>query len=711
MKHVLAITLIVTLAACCTAQDPAKGPSSVADRSNEEPVSLPKYMTPQERLLPLPIPVRDGRVPPSGTVHCAAEYERCDGLFFAWEGYTSTITSMIVPMTTLDPEAMAYVVVDTASEQSSAYSTLNSAGADMSQVEFIIRTTDTVWIRDYGPRYIFEDGVRAIIDHTYNRPRPNDNLLNDYISSLWGEPQYDIPLTHGGGNFHLFTNGDAFMSTLILTENPGLSEQDVKDLFSDYQNVDLTIYPGFPTSFDSTQHIDMWMMPVGDDKIIIGQYAASSGQPYTITENAVTDLLARGYTVYRTPGWNSGGTHYTYTNAVIFNDLIFVPQFNHANDTTAMTVFQNALPDYTAIPVDCSSIIGAAGAIHCIVMHVPAYELGPEPTVILQVPNGGEIWTIGEQYDIEWFANDDVAVTSIDILLSTDGGATYPHEIATGLANTGAYNWEVPALASEQCRVKVIAYDGDSNTGTDFSEADFTITVNGPRVIYEFNMDTNPGWTTEGLWAYGVPTGGGGQYGGPDPTSGYTRDFVYGYNLNGDYENNLPMTNLTSTALDCTGLSQVTFSFWRWLGVEQPSYDHAYLSVSTNGTAFTTLWANTSEVADSSWVYQEYDISAIADGQETIYLRWTMGPTDYTWQFCGWNIDDVRITAIQEYMLGDMNCDHDVNSYDIDPFIVAIAGQEAYEAIYDCHWLNGDMNGDNDVNAYDIDAFIAAVGG
>ncbi len=338
----------------------------------DEPVSLPRYLTEEEKLLPpLELPTRFA--PPTGSVYCPPEYAYNEGIFFAWEGYTDLITEMVVNITTLDPEAICYVVVDSSSEQSSVSGTLIGAGADMNQVEFVVRVTDTVWIRDYGPRFIFEDGSQAIIDHTYNRPRPNDNLLNDYISSSMGIPQYDIPLYHGGGNFHLFGNGDAFMTDLILDENPGMSEADVQQLYLEYQNVDLTIYPGFPTSFDSTQHIDMWMLPVDDDEIIIGEYSPSTGQPYTITENAVADLISRGYTVHRTPGWSSGWTHYTYTNAVIMNDMVFLPEFNgySTQNAQALAVFQAAFEDRTIIQVDCSSIIHAAGAVHCIVMHMP----------------------------------------------------------------------------------------------------------------------------------------------------------------------------------------------------------------------------------------------------------------------------------------------------------------------------------------------------
>ena len=171
--------------------------------------------------------------------------------------------------------------------------------------------------------------------------------------------------------------------------------------------------------------------------------------------------------------------------------------------------------------------------------------------------------------------------------------------------------------------------------------------VAGTGAQYEWNMDSDPGWTISGLWAWGQPTGGGGDHGFPDPTSGYSGNNVYGYNLAGDYQNNLSEMHLTSTAIDCTNLSDVTLRFWRWLGVERSAYDHAYLRVSSNGTSWTNVWTNSTETTDNSWNYQEFDISSIADNQPTVYLRWTMGSTDSSWQYCGWNIDDVQIWAVQ----------------------------------------------------------------
>jgi len=162
---------------------------------------------------------------------------------------------------------------------------------------------------------------------------------------------------------------------------------------------------------------------------------------------------------------------------------------------------------------------------------------------------------------------------------------------------------------------------------------------------YEWTLDTDPGWTTQGLWAWGQPAGGGGQYGGRDPTASHTGSKVYGYNLAGDYPNRLAETHLTTRAINCTGLTQVKLRFRRWLGVERPAYDHAYVRVSRDGVTWTTVWQNTTQIADTAWVQQEIDLSAVADNQPTVYLRWTMGATDWSWQFCGWNLDDIQIWA------------------------------------------------------------------
>ncbi|MBN2134876.1 MAG: hypothetical protein JW737_04025 [Acidobacteria bacterium] len=162
--------------------------------------------------------------------------------------------------------------------------------------------------------------------------------------------------------------------------------------------------------------------------------------------------------------------------------------------------------------------------------------------------------------------------------------------------------------------------------------------------VYYNNFDTNPGWSTQGQWAFGQPTGGGGT----DPVNGFTGANVYGYNLNGDYPNNLSSTEyLTTTAIDCRGYSSVTLKFERWLGVETSTYDHASIEVSNDGYNWLIVWQNPdSTIIDNTWMLQQFDISSVADNQPTVYIRWGMGTTDSSVTYCGWNIDDVQLTGI-----------------------------------------------------------------
>ena len=53
-----------------------------------------------------------------------------------------------------------YVAVDNTTVRSSATSVLTARGVNMSRVFFIVRHMDSIWMRDYGPRYIYQGQCR-----------------------------------------------------------------------------------------------------------------------------------------------------------------------------------------------------------------------------------------------------------------------------------------------------------------------------------------------------------------------------------------------------------------------------------------------------------------------------------------------------------------------------------------------------------------------
>ncbi|HEY6193854.1 MAG TPA: putative Ig domain-containing protein, partial [Candidatus Eisenbacteria bacterium] len=98
------------------------------------------------------------------------------------------------------------------------------------------------------------------------------------------------------------------------------------------------------------------------------------------------------------------------------------------------------------------------------------------PIVVVTAPNTGtEVWASGSTHAITWTATDAAGIGTIDLAYSADGGVTFPFAIASGIANTGTYNWLVPNGSTPTARVRVTARDTYANVGSDMSDANFEV--------------------------------------------------------------------------------------------------------------------------------------------------------------------------------------------------------------------------------------------
>lgn len=469
--------------------------------------NIPKSMTETERryLVEFPNAMSPRAVtpPPTGPIHCVAEYEPMEGLCMAWENFTPVLTEMSKWVTTT-AGGRVFMMFDSAAEQTTGMNTMAAGGVDMGKVVPMVVTTDTVWIRDYGPRYVYEGNCRAVVDHTYNRPRPNDDVQPAYFAGQKKHAFYEHQLVHGGGNYHL--NGPAgptppggrksFATLLIANENPSLTQSQIINIWQNYQNVQTTITAAFPTSVDSTQHIDMWMQICGDNHVIISDWPNNPGSTQdNICDNMAATMTSQGWNVYRTPAFSISGVHYTYTNMVVFNNIIMVPTYTNAtvqpHNTAALNTLQAANPGKTIIGVNAQSVITSAGAIHCIVMHVPQHKGGLNPTVYLKNYRGGETLAHGQQIQLKWISDDDNGVSNVDILLSTDGGQTYPITLASMMPDLGTFNWTVPSnINTSQGRFRVRARDAQGFLGHDSSTSDIIIGNPLPPCPADINGDS-----------------------------------------------------------------------------------------------------------------------------------------------------------------------------------------------------------------------------
>lgn len=444
-------------------------------------------------------------VPTTGLIESPAEYDPMQGVLFCFtSSYQSDVVTDLVSALTGDEnyDEIAYVWVSSSSQQSIATSMFSSAGADMNKVEFIIGPMDSIWMRDYGPHFIFQDGTLCLVDSHYYQTRDNDNfvptLLGDEYLNI---PTYDMGLYYSGGNFQPGPNRSGYVTELVNNDNPssqGFNESIIAGLYQQYQGIDtLHIFPQLPGSVDGTGHIDMWMNIVDENTVIISRFKPGSDPTaISITENAVPYMESLGFDVYRTPAWNVGNTHYTYTNAYRVNDRYFIPYYDSGNsaysdeDDEAYNNFTAAAgPDVEVIPIDCYDIIPASGAIHCIVMQVPR-RINETPAAHISYPDGGEILVSGTTQSIQWEATDtyNQPCDQIDLYYSTDDGSSYTFIAST--TDTGTYDWVVPDLYSDQMRIKIVATAEDSDQTEAVSTEAFTV---APGTQYSYDFSTGAG--------------------------------------------------------------------------------------------------------------------------------------------------------------------------------------------------------------------------
>lgn len=496
MHHVVVSLARLAAASCCVAVSVLAQAQQAALPDFPEGVDAPKGPTPAERTYEEQFPLltpRGSTPPPTGVIRAPGEYEPMQGILLAWEGsatFTNILARMATHITTTG-NADVYIMVDSAAEGTAAVSTiaaLTAPAANMGRVFTFVIPTDTIWIRDYGPRYIYEGNVRAIVDHTYNRPaRTLDNAQPLAWGPLKNHAVYEMPLIHGGGNYHLNGLSQGYATRLISNENPSLTEPQIVAMWQQYQGVTTLLGDAFPTSVDSTQHIDMWVQVAGDSKVMVSDWASppvTNPNVDVLCDNFAAARAGEGWTVGRVPAFSVSGTHYTYTNVVICNNLVLVPSYtnttvvNAGGNGAAIAAWQalrSDLPPQNIVPVACQGIVTSAGVMHCIVMHVPSPLGGTSPTVNLKTLRGPQTLQPGENADIRWATDDDAGVSSIDILLSTDGGATFPTVIAASTADDGQFTWTVPSTYTTQGRIRVVARDAQSNTGSDSSIGDLFI--------------------------------------------------------------------------------------------------------------------------------------------------------------------------------------------------------------------------------------------
>lgn len=371
--------------------------------------------------------------PPTGTPRFVAEFEPMQGVMIR---YPLGIPTSLVAQ--LSNNCHVYCVVSS-SYQSSAQSEFQSAGVNMSNLSFVNAPSDSYWIRDYGPWYIFEDRTPAIVDNRYNRNRPNDDNMSQVFATYWNIPMYGMNLTHTGGNMMEDGRGHGVSDELVFQENNN-NETNVRNKMRDYLGIDpyhVTIDP----QGDYIAHVDCWGKYLAPDKILIAQLPSSSSQ-YALYEQVANYFATTNccwgypYRVYRVqePG---GSTLAPYTNSLILNKTVYVPLgSNSSYNQQAIAVYQEALPGYEIVGVtnnDWYTGWENTDALHCRTRGV--MDFGMLFVDHRDVKFGVQQWqdSIAITSKFIAYSGQDLKQDSLLVYYSIDGGAyQVAHMTATG---------------------------------------------------------------------------------------------------------------------------------------------------------------------------------------------------------------------------------------------------------------------------------------
>ena len=338
--------------------------------------------------------------PPAFSVRTMAEWEEVQALTIAWEGYEPILTEIVRNAV----EECNVIIACSNPNQVQNY--LIGEGVDISNVQCLNINTNSIWMRDYGQNTIYQNDVDSIylVDWVYNRPRPYDDSFPEELSNylnidVFQTSEAPYELVHTGGNFMSDGFGTAFSSELIFEENdgagdyginyPNQSEQEIDNIMSQFMGIENYIkMPVLP--YDGIHHIDMHMKLLDEETLLVAEYPEGMSDGPQIEANL--DYILNNFTTkYGTPfnviripsppstsgaypgsqpGNITDGYYRTYTNSIFINETVLVPFYREEYDTIAQRIYEEALPGYNIVGIDCddsgNNIIALSGAIHCI---------------------------------------------------------------------------------------------------------------------------------------------------------------------------------------------------------------------------------------------------------------------------------------------------------------------------------------------------------
>ncbi len=339
-------------------------------------------------------------------------------------------------------------------------SRLEKTNVTVKDVNDYPNTTDLEkpWVRDYGPISIMNSSERQINDmgnHAWGKdynefPQTYGAAVGETVHTLWeeidnGYPRSNIGLWFSGGDFMVDSGGIFYHGSN----------------WDDSYNDNFGIYES--NQVDSIHvHIDMYAKLVSENTVIIaeaidGNQVPNGGTNLSDTDGDILEDVVNyfesssprngeDYQIFRVPAWKQDGSLVSYTNSLIVNDYVIIPEYNYdwkegydwdEHVAGPGGIYANAMPGYSRETVISSDIIQWGGAVHCATMQIPKENAAP---VISDVD--GDIEEVNSEFHVTVSVDitDDGDIEYADLYYRVDGEGDFTDVALDRQGTSDTYN-------------------------------------------------------------------------------------------------------------------------------------------------------------------------------------------------------------------------------------------------------------------------------
>ena len=302
------------------------------------------------------------------------------------------------------PGEKVRIVVGSKAVEARARRVLETARADLAQVEFLRWPTDRGWMRDSGPifvrRLLGQRRQKAIVDFHFNGWARYNNWRHDRqiarrAACHLGLRRFEarcgsrrFVLEGGGidvnGRGTLLTTEECYLDPEVQVRNPGLKRHEIEGALRQYLGVRRIVWLGRGIAGDDTHgHVDDICRFVNPTTVVL----CRCEDPADVNYRPLAENFERLQGVRLEDGsklevvplpmpaplyWRKVRLPASYANFYIANAAVLVPTFNDPADRAALGLLAELFVDRPVVGIHAVDLVLGLGTLHCLTQQEPA---------------------------------------------------------------------------------------------------------------------------------------------------------------------------------------------------------------------------------------------------------------------------------------------------------------------------------------------------